>query len=378
MLASLLPLAAALVPLRSHGGRSSSPRHLAPRDVLEAEFDRLAQGRPVVVVDDAAAAPLLAELLAAGDLGDDELRAMWGPGARDRPGFVALCEAVEDLFEEEDDEAPAAVAAPVAAPAAVAAPAYVDAISDPRFDAPAASRDGSVDNFAGRATDRTRAELTFSLIDEEQKAAPVVEIQSQTPVAALLQALPAGCTFPNPEDPEAPTYRELTALCKEASSVRDEALRSDLELVDLLTGTWELAYTSSPSFAFNKGFTGVAGTLPGGAEFVSLKQTISDSVDAVVYVETIAPKIGVDSLDVTVASDWGLARRFDALSRCNRVYVDCLPRKVTYGPVTVDGKRVERGWKSMRVMNALAVEYIDDEVRVMQGTTAYFVFRKVT
>ena len=362
MLAALLPLAAALVPLRvSQGGRSSLS--LAPRDVLEAEFDRLAQGRPVVVVDDAATAPLLAELLAAGDLGDDELRAMWGPGARDRPGFVALCEAVEDLFEEEDD----------------GAPAYVDAISDPRFDAPAAPRDDSVYNFEGRATDRTRAELTFSLIDEEQEAALVVEIQqTQTPVAALLKALPAQCTFPNPEDPEAPTYRELTALCKEASSVRDEALRTDLELVDLLTGTWELVYTSSPSFAFNKGFTGVAGTLPGGAEFVSLKQTISDSVDAVVYVETIAPKIGVDSLDVTVASDWGLARRFDALSRCNRVYADCLPRKVTYGPVTVDGKRVERGWKSMRVMNALAVEYIDDEVRVMQGTTAYFVFRKVT
>ena len=86
----------------------------------------------------------------------------------------------------------------------------------------------------------------------------------------------------------------------------------------------------------------------------------------------------MDELDVTVASDWGLNRRFDALQRCQRVYVDCLPRKVTYGPVTVDGKRVERGWKSMRVMNALAVEYIDDDVRVMQGTTAYFVFRKVT
>ena len=162
------------------------------------------------------------------------------------------------------------------------------------------------------------------------------------------------------------------------AAIRDEAQRGDLELVDLLTGTWELAFTSSPSFAFNKGFTGVAGTLPGGADFVSLTQTISDSVDAAVYVEKIAPQIGVDELDVTVASDWGLNRRFDALQRCQRVYVDCLPRKVTYGPVTVDGKRVERGWKSMRVMNALAVEYIDDDVRVMQGTTAYFVFRKIS
>ena len=126
VLAALLPLAAALVPaLRaSRGGRSSlSRRRLAPRDVLEAEFDRLARGQPVVVVDAAAAAPLLAELIADGDLGDDELRQMWGPGARDRAGFVALCEAVGDLFEDEDDEvaapAPAAVAAaPQAAPPA--------------------------------------------------------------------------------------------------------------------------------------------------------------------------------------------------------------------------------------------------------------------
>ena len=108
---------AALVPaLRaSHGGgRSSlSRRRLAPRDVLEAEFDRLARGQPVVVVDAAAAAPMLAELIDDGDLGADELRQMWGPGARDRAGFVALCEAVGDLFEDEDDE----VAAPAPADA---------------------------------------------------------------------------------------------------------------------------------------------------------------------------------------------------------------------------------------------------------------------
>jgi hypothetical protein len=368
VVATLLVTAGALLPA-PRGASRSVARRLAPRDVLEAEFDRLAQGQPVVVVDAAAAAPLLAELIDDGDLGTDELRQMWGPGARDRAGFVALCEAVGDLFEDEDEEvvaapaaaapAPAAVAAPApapapqaappAAPAAAPAPARVETLSDPRFDAPAAPR-----------------------------TAPPAQKQAKTPVAALLRALPATCAYPDPDDPEAPTYDQLTALCKDVAAIRDEAQRGDLELVDLLTGTWELAFTSSPSFAFNKGFTGVAGTLPGGADFVSLTQTISDSVDAVVYVETIAPQIGVDELDVTVASDWGLNRRFDALQRCQRVYVDCLPRKVTYGPVTVDGKRVERGWKSMRVMNALAVEYIDDDVRVMQGTTAYFVFRKVT
>ena len=133
ILAALLPLAAALVPsLRaSHGGRSSLRRRLAPRDVLEAEFDRLAQGQPVVVVDAAAAAPLLAELIDDGDLGADELRQMWGPGARDRAGFVALCEAVGDLFEDEDEDLVAA-AAPAAAPAPAAPPAPRPALAPHR------------------------------------------------------------------------------------------------------------------------------------------------------------------------------------------------------------------------------------------------------
>jgi hypothetical protein len=42
-----------------------------------------------------------------------------------------------------------------------------------------------------------------------------------------------------------------------------------------LAGTWELAYTSSSSFVFNEGFTGVAKTTPGGATFQSLTQVIT-------------------------------------------------------------------------------------------------------
>ena len=53
-----------------------------------------------------------------------------------------------------------------------------------------------------------------------------------------------------------------------------------------------------------------------------------------------------------------------------------MPRTVRYGPVFVDGQRVERGWKSMRVLNSMAIEYIDAELRVMKGTTAFFVFRR--
>ena len=69
--------------------------------------------------------------------------------------------------------------------------------------------------------------------------------------------------------------------------------------------------------------------------------------------------------------------RFDALARSNKVYLDAVGQSVKYGPVSVDGQRVTRGWKAMRVMNSLSIEYIDATVRVMKGTTAWFVFTKV-
>ena len=87
-----------------HGGRSARGARAAR--LLEAEFDRLAQGQPVVVVG-GRGAPLLAELIDDGDLGADELRQMWGPAT------AASWRSARqgDLFEDEDDE----VAAPAAA-----------------------------------------------------------------------------------------------------------------------------------------------------------------------------------------------------------------------------------------------------------------------
>ena len=43
---------------------------------------------------------------------------------------------------------------------------------------------------------------------------------------------------------------------------------------DALVGDWKLLFTTSPSFVFNGGFTGVAATTPGGASFESLNQKL--------------------------------------------------------------------------------------------------------
>mmetsp|Transcript_20859 Transcript_20859/g.62234 ORF Transcript_20859/g.62234 Transcript_20859/m.62234 type:complete len:185 (+) Transcript_20859:1695-2249(+) len=88
--------------------RRAPPLALAPVAELEAEFDRLARGQPVIVVDAAAAAAPIAELLEDGDLEAAELRTMWGPGARDKAAFVELCLEIDDLFEDEDDVAASA------------------------------------------------------------------------------------------------------------------------------------------------------------------------------------------------------------------------------------------------------------------------------
>ena len=101
----------------------------------------------------------------------------------------------------------------------------------------------------------------------------------------------------------------------------------------------------------------------------------------VYYREVVLPRqkvpgFDLGELDVNVSADWALKRRFDALARKDCVYLDCVGRSVRYGPVSVDGQRVERGWKAMRVLNSLAIEYIDETIRVQKGTTAWFVFKR--
>ena len=154
----------------------------------------------------------------------------------------------------------------------------------------------------------------------------------------------------------------------------------DLELGDV-DGAWELAYVSSPSFHFNAGYTGVAKTTPGGAEFVSLRQTLSSTDGAGVarITETLRPKVG-DAFDVDVVADWRLVRKLDPLTRASNLLLDLTPRSVKYGLVSVDGDRVEKGWKAMRALNAATLLHVDPALRIQRGITAntWFVWRRRT
>ena len=61
-----------------------------------------------------------------------------------------------------------------------------------------------------------------------------------------------------------------------------------------------------------------------------------------------------------------------------RTHLECTPRRVQYGVVKIEGNRVVKGWKTMRVLNGLALAYVDSTIRVQRGNTkrAWFVWRR--
>jgi len=158
-----------------------------------------------------------------------------------------------------------------------------------------------------------------------------------------------------------------------------EELEADAEPTEAeLAGDWELAYVSSPSFHFNGGYTGVAKTTPGGAEFVALRQTLraDDGAGVAAVVETLRPGVG-DPFDVDVSADWRLVRRVDPLTLDSNLHLDLVPRSVKYGFVSVDGDRVEKGWKAMRALNSAILVHADPSLRIQRGVIAntWFVWR---
>ena len=82
---------------------------LAPRDALLEEYNRVAESSPLINAESAARSKYIAELLADGDLEEKELIDMFEKVAGkndglDADGFVELCNMIDELFEEYDEE----------------------------------------------------------------------------------------------------------------------------------------------------------------------------------------------------------------------------------------------------------------------------------
>jgi hypothetical protein len=101
-LALLLASAAALrcAPVTT---RRSTALNLAPRHVLEAEFARRATDG-LMDLEAAKITKQIAAELAGGNIDNEELAELWGPGSRDVDGFVGVCRSIDDFFEKDGIE----------------------------------------------------------------------------------------------------------------------------------------------------------------------------------------------------------------------------------------------------------------------------------
>ena len=134
-----------------------------------------------------------------------------------------------------------------------------------------------------------------------------------------------------------------------------------------VAGSWELLYTSSSAMKFNKGLSGLGGSFPNG-KFAGLIQKLSAStlLPDVEYKERIEVPAPAASFDVTVNGNWELRPSVSLFSGEKSVVLALEPDRVRYGPTSTKADH----WKSLGPTNMLDLVYLDDDLRIMKGSTS--------
>ena len=245
------------------------------------------------------------------------------PDLLDEAGFLAFYEAIDDLFEDVDDDEEEV--APTAASSAVDS---------------AALKEDLLDLLEDLNTDEDRLPCGLEADEQEQDA-----------IQELVEAL----------------ERTSTNQIREKQG---EISRDDL------AGTWELLYSSSSAMKFNKGLSGLGGSFPNG-RFAGVKQVLKANkyMTDVEYLERIEVNPSSASFDVKVTGDWELRRSVSLFTGEPSTVLTVVPERVTYGPTSTRADH----WKSLGPLNMLDVTYLDEDLRVMRGNTAVdtiFIFRR--
>lgn len=143
--------------------------------------------------------------------------------------------------------------------------------------------------------------------------------------------------------------------------------------LDDVVGEWDLLYTTSATMKFNKGLSGL---VPPAGKFGGLRQkfTATKYLSDVEYIEQI--DAGPSSFEVRVTGDWELKNSASLFTGSRSISLLVVPDKVTYGLTTMKGDH----WKSLGPMNLLSFSYLDEDIRIMRGSTSIdniFIFKKV-
>jgi len=173
------------------------------------------------------------------------------------------------------------------------------------------------------------------------------------------------------------TDDEVEVMLEITKKVEQEPTNMILSADDIqesdLAGDWDLLYTTSSTMKFNKSLTGM---VPPNAKFDGLMQKFKASkyLADTEYIEKI--DAGPASFEVKVTGDWELRSSISLFTGSKSVAINVVPDSVSYLATSVRGDH----WKSLGPMNLLDIIYLDDDLRIMRGTTAMdniFVFKRV-
>lgn len=271
----------------------------------------------------------LREMLEDGDLLESELDSIFKNVSKDgkeinKDEFVALCGAIDELFEEDEDDGKDEEEAPVP---------------------PLASSDSS-------SLKEELLDMLNSLEDPD--------------------LLP--CGLESSESEQRIVLELVTELERQETNLV-RARGGNLDMEDL-AGTWDLLYSSSSAMRYNKGLSGLGGSVPNG-KFGGLKQKLKASkfMADVEYLEQINVTPSSASFEVKVTGDWDLRRSVSLFTGEPSLVLTVLPGQVIYGPTSTKADH----WKSIGPLNMLDITYLDENLRIMRGNTAVeniFVFRR--
>jgi hypothetical protein len=274
----------------------------------------------------------LQEMIEDGDLSATELDDMFEKSlelsklknALDQTGFASFCKAIDELFEEDNDE---------------------------------------------------EEQATKSVADEPIGLSPIKEdlLRALSILNKDEERLPCGL---DSTEEEKQLVLDLASELENDNTNQIRIRGGDVEPDDLI-GEWEMLYTSSSAMKFNKGLSGLGGSFPNG-KFGGLKQTLSTTavLSDVEYSEFINVKPDTASFDVKINGSWDLRKSISLFTGEPSLVLSVEPNRVSYGPTSTRADH----WKSLGPMNMLDVTYLDDELRIMRGNTAVetvFIFKRL-
>ena len=267
----------------------------------------------------------LQEMIFAGDLSQEELDVLVGrvekaPGTDmylNEEGFCKLAEAIDDLFEEVDD----------------------DGADEPEQQQQEDFRElreellellEDIDKI-GEEEGRLLCGLDCNELEQERVLEVVGELEREA-------------------------YNKVVSVSASGGgAVSNEALLGD----------WKLLYSSSSTMKYNEGLSGLAGGL---TRFGGLQQKIIGTkyLSDVEYTEQVIAKLGGKSFEVKITGDWELRTETSLFTGKPANVMSVTPDNVTYGTRRDKADH----WKSLGPMNMLLLTYVDEDLRIMRGNTS--------